>query len=152
MPVLVSNLQEKIQLSEEIAATVEKVVLAVLEGELVDPGAEISLVFVDNGYIRQLNREYRGIDSPTDVLSFALEEGEPMPDAGEERILGDVVLSLERAEEQAKEFGHGFMREVAYLTAHGVLHLLGYDHGTEEQRNIMRQKEEAALAALDLGR
>ncbi|GBF33761.1 metal-dependent hydrolase YbeY [Desulfocucumis palustris] len=152
MPVLVSNLQEKIQLSEEIAATVEKVVLAVLERELIDPGAEISVVFVDNDYIRQLNREYRGIDSPTDVLSFALEEGEPMPDSGEERILGDVVLSLERAEEQSREYGHGFMREVAYLTAHGALHLLGYDHGTEDQRNIMRQKEEAALAALDLGR
>ncbi len=152
MPVLVSNLQEKIQASKEIAATVEKVVLAVLGGESVDPGAEVSVVFVDNDYIRQLNREYRGIDSSTDVLSFAMEEGEKMPDSGEERILGDVVLSLERAEEQAKEYGHSFMREVAYLTAHGVLHLLGYDHGAEEERNIMRQKEESALAALNLGR
>ncbi len=153
MPVLVSNLQEKIRATDELVRLVEKVVLVVLESaEGIDSGAEVSLVFVDNDYIHQLNLEYRGIDAPTDVLSFALEEGEPMPDADGETILGDVVVSLERAEEQAGEYGHSFQREVVYLTAHGVLHLLGYGHDTEEERRIMRQKEEAALAVLDLGR
>lgn len=153
MPVLVSNLQEKIRATDELVRLVEKVVLVVLESaEGIDSGAEVSLVFVDNDYIHQLNLEYRGIDAPTDVLSFALEEGEPMPDADGETILGDVVVSLERAGEQAGEYGHSFQREVAYLTAHGVLHLLGYGHDTEEERLIMRQKEEAALATLDLGR
>jgi probable rRNA maturation factor len=153
MPVLVSNLQEKIQADDELVQTVQKVALAVLkfeEGDL--QGAEVSVAFVDNDYIHRLNREYRGVDAPTDVLSFALEEGEPMPAAGGEKILGDVVVSLEQAETQSIEYGHSFLREVAYLTAHGVLHLLGYGHDTEDERRIMRQKEEAALAALALGR
>lgn len=153
MPVLVSNLQEKIPATEELMQLVEKVVLVVLEKEdAVDSGAEVSLVFVDDDYIQQLNLEYRGMDAPTDVLSFALEEGEPMPDADGETILGDVVISLEKAEAQAVEYGHSFLREAAYLTVHGVLHLLGYGHDTVEERSIMRQKEEAALAVLDLGR
>ena len=153
MPVLVSNLQEKIQADDELVQAVQKVALAVLKCEEgADRGAEVSLAFVDNDYIHQLNREYRGVDAPTDVLSFALEEGEPMPAADGEKILGDVVVSLEKAEMQAIEYGHSFLREVAYLTAHGVLHLLGYVHDTEEERRIMRQKEEAALAALGLGR
>ena len=152
MPVLVSNLQEKFPAGDELNDLVEKVALAVLEGEGCSEQAEVSIVFVDNEYMHNLNREYRGVDSPTDVLSFALEEGEPMPDAKGEELLGDVVISLEKAAAQAKEYGHGFMREVAYLTAHGVLHLLGYDHQSDEDRAAMRQKEESVLAGLRLAR
>lgn len=152
MPVLVNNLQEKVPASDELIQVVEKTALAALAGEGYTDDVEVSVVFVNNEYIHQLNREYRGVDAPTDVLSFALEEGEPMPDVGEEKILGDVVISLEKATDQAGEYGHSFLREVAYLTTHGVLHLVGYDHQTDEEKNIMRQKEEAVLESLNLGR
>lgn len=152
MSVLISNLQEEVPLDGDLEALVERVVRSVLEQEGCREGAEVSLVFTDDSYIRELNRNYRGVDSPTDVLSFALDEGEPMPDAGEEDLLGDVVISLQAALRQGEEYGHGIRREVAYLTAHGVLHLLGYDHQDEESRAVMREKEEAALAALGLER
>lgn len=152
MPVLVNNLQEEVQAGDELIQVVEKTALAALAGEGYTGDVEVSVVFVSNEYIHQLNLEYRGVDSPTDVLSFALEEGEPMPDAGEEKILGDVVISLERAASQAGEYGHSFHREVAYLTTHGVLHLVGYDHQTDEEKAVMRRKEEAVLEALNLGR
>lgn len=152
MSVLISNLQEEVPLDGDLEALVERVVRSVLEQEGCREGAEVSLVFTDDSYIRVLNRNYRGVDSPTDVLSFALDEGEPMPDAGEEDLLGDVVISLQAALRQGEEYGHGIRREVAYLTAHGVLHLLGYDHQDEESRTVMREKEEAALAALGLER
>jgi len=106
-------------------------------------------VFVDDAYIQGLNQQYRGIDAPTDVLSFAMQEGEPFPEEGE-LILGDVVISLETARRQASEYGHSLAREVAYLAVHGVLHLLGYDHGGEDDRRVMRNKEEEILARLNL--
>lgn len=152
MSVLISNLQEEVPFDGDLEALVERVVRAVLEQEGCRDGSEVSLLFTDDSYIRELNRNYRGIDSPTDVLSFALNEGEPMPDEGEEDLLGDVVISLQAALRQGEEYGHGIKREVAYLTAHGVLHLLGYDHQDEESRAVMREKEEAALAALGLER
>ncbi len=152
MPVLVSNLQKKVPVDDVLEQMVEKVALTVLAQEGVHEESEISIVFVDNAYIQQLNLSYREMDAPTDVLSFALEEGEPLLDGGEERMLGDVVISLEKAVEQGEAYGHGNLREVAYLTAHGVLHLLGYDHASEEEQQAMRQKEEAALSCLGLGR
>jgi probable rRNA maturation factor len=112
----------------------------------------VSLVFVDDDYIQSLNSEYRGINSPTDVLSFAMMEGEAIPGQEEELILGDVVVSLETAQRQAGEYGHSFRRETAFLTVHGVLHLLGYDHQEEEDREEMRRKEEENLARLNISR
>ncbi|HHY14724.1 MAG TPA: rRNA maturation RNase YbeY [Firmicutes bacterium] len=109
---------------------------------------EVSVSFVDDRAIRALNKQYRGLNEPTDVLSFPQDELPP----GLPQILGDIVISLERAEEQAGEYGHRPEREVVYLAVHGLLHLLGYDHETEEGQNIMRAKEEQVLAALDLGR
>lgn len=153
MAVYVSNLQERITVDNELIGLLTVMVNSLLTGEGYPEGAEVSLVFVDEDYIRQLNLEYRGIDAPTDVLSFAMEEGEPlagMPD--QEVVLGDVVVSLPAAHSQAEEYGHPFRREVAYLTAHGVLHLLGYDHSTEEERREMRAREEAILAGAGLGR
>lgn len=152
MSVLVSNLQEKVPVDEELNGLVIRVTQEVLHTEGVDPAAEVSLVFVDEDYIQRLNREYRGVDRPTDVLSFALEEGEPMPAGGGEVLLGDVVVSLPAAQRQSVEYGHSFAREVAFLTVHGVLHLLGYDHQTEEESARMRAREEAVLAQMGLSR
>jgi probable rRNA maturation factor len=156
MGVIVSSLLEEVPQEaanyNDIMGLVEKVVLTVLTSEGYGEEAEVSVVFTGDSHIRELNMRYRGQDSPTDVLSFALNEGDPMPDPGEEDLLGDVVISLEAAVRQGKEYGHGLRREVAYLAAHGVLHLLGYDHHDEEGRAVMREKEEAALAALGIGK
>ncbi len=120
----------------------------------VDGHAEVSVVFTDDEYIRELNRQYRGLDKATDVLSFALAEGEEpdVVDGPEETLLGDIVISLETAVRQAEEFGHGLERELAYLTVHGMLHLSGYDHETEAEKAEMRAQEELILAGLGITR
>lgn len=109
---------------------------------------EISVLFTDNEGIRQLNREYRGIDSPTDVLSFPLSTPEELAQtpAETEALLGDVVISVETARQQARQQGHSTKREAALLLTHGVLHLLGYDHGSEGERERMRRIETEILA------
>lgn len=152
MPVLVSNLQEEVAVDHSLVDLLTVAVRETLRSGGCDTEAEVSLVFVDDAYIRGLNHQYRGIDSPTDVLSFAMQEGEPIPGEEEEAILGDVVISLQSARRQAGEYGHSFLREAAYLTVHGVLHLLGYDHQEEKGRKAMRQKEEEVLARLNLPR
>jgi len=121
------------------------------------PETEVSLVLVDEEEIRSFNREYRGVDRPTDVLSFALNEGtsdEPGYEAPEEMepVLGDIIISLETAEDQGRDYGHGLAREVAYLAVHGMLHLLGYDHQDEEARTEMRLMEERVLKDVGLDR
>lgn len=126
--------------------------LAVLQGLTADAEAEI--VLVDNTAIRALNAEYRGKDNVTDVISFALNDtdGELPPHPASEWLLGDIYISLERCAEQAAEYGHAFERELAYLTVHGLLHLLGYDHDTEQNKAEMRQIEEGVLSTLTLSR
>lgn len=118
--------------------------------------AEVSLMLVDDRRIHTLNREYRGVDRPTDVLSFAMqEETEEEADFGfefEDEMLGDIVISVERARMQAEEYGHPFEREIAYLAVHGTLHLLGYDHETESDKQEMRSKEEEVMISLGLER
>lgn len=109
---------------------------------------EMSVFLCDNKRIHELNREYRHIDRPTDVLSFALNEGDEVNGEAESQLLGDLVISLERTAEQAKEYGHPFERELAYLTVHGCLHVLGYDHMTEEDKKEMRTEEEFILGNL----
>ncbi|HKM42966.1 MAG TPA: rRNA maturation RNase YbeY [Limnochordia bacterium] len=119
-----------------------------LQGEI-----EVSITFVDDKAIQVLNRDYRGIDEPTDVLSFPQDdEGgfgvyEDMPE-----ILGDIVISLERARDQAADYGHSVTREVLYLAVHGFFHLLGYDHNSPDEQRCMREMEEKVLGELDLGR
>jgi probable rRNA maturation factor len=152
MSVLVSNLQEEIAIDEELTELITDVAEAILKSEGYGEEAEVSVVFVDDEYIQSLNSEYRGIDHPTDVLSFAMLEGQALPGQEEELILGDVVISLQTARRQAYEYGHSFHREVAYLTAHGILHLLGYDHQDAESRAEMRHKEEAILNSLNINR
>ncbi len=140
----------------EAEPTIVQAVTAVL-AEAGKEQAEVSVLVTGDERIQELNREWRGVDEPTDVLSFALAEGEDepalaaVPDAPE--ILGDVVISWPRAEVQAAEYGHPLRRELAFLAVHGTLHLLGYDHekGVSASR-AMREAEEAILSGLGLGR
>jgi len=152
MAVLVSNLQKEVPVSEELTKMVEKAAIEALglAEKSFDREVEISVVFVDDAYIQRLNYQYRNQNTPTDVLSFAMQEGEEVPNEGEVVLLGDVVVSLPRAWEQSKEFEHSLLREVAYLIGHGVLHLLGYDHQKEVERQIMRAKEETILSKLNV--
>ncbi|WP_422444150.1 rRNA maturation RNase YbeY [Thermoanaerobacterium sp. DL9XJH110] len=154
--ILISNLQDKIDVGGSTEKLLREVVAFALAGENAPEDVEVSLALVDDEYIQQLNKTYRSKDAPTDVLSFAMgekvagEEFDGVPEA--ERLLGDIVISVERAKRQAEEFGHSFERELAYLAVHGTLHLLGYDHEIEEEKRIMRQKEEQILKAFDLTR
>lgn len=116
-------------------------------------GYEISLTLVDNPSIQKLNKEFRNLDRPTDVLSFALEEGTAlvMPQ-NTVPMLGEIVISAEKALAQAEEYGHSFQREMAFLTVHGMLHLLGYDHQTPAQRKEMEGLQRQILAVLGINR
>ena len=112
--------------------------------------AEISLTLVEPEEIKSLNAEYRNVDSVTDVLSFPqFEDKEQMPSEGE-LCLGDVVICVERAQQQAEEYGHSFEREMVYLLVHSLLHLLGYDHMDDDEKAIMREKEEHVMEHVDL--
>lgn len=115
--------------------------------------AELSVTLTDNLHIQAINRRYRGIDRPTDVISFALNESEePEIQDAEVNILGDIIISLERAAEQAAEYGHSYRREVAFLTVHGLLHLLGYDHMEDEERQEMEEEQRVIMEALGISR
>ena len=110
---------------------------------------EMSILLCNNAKIHELNKEYRGIDRATDVLSFALNEGDDYEGSKEEHhLLGDMIISLERTREQAIEYGHSFERELAYLTTHSCLHILGYDHMNDEDKKEMRTEEEFILGNL----
>lgn len=125
---------------------------AAVEGEGIDGLALLTVTFVDDDEIQQINVQHRGINSPTDVLSFPLVDASVgfalPPDAPRE--LGDVIVSYPRAVAQAEEYGHSVQREVAYLVVHGVLHILGHDHEVPAEQATMRQREEAALAVAGL--
>ncbi len=137
--------------SEELEALIRQVLTKGAELQKVPDTAEISVLICDGPVIHELNRTYRDVDAPTDVLSFALNEGEDdVPE--EESELGDIVINLDRAEEQAREYGHSREREVAYLSVHGFLHILGYDHYDPEEKKAMRATEEAILSACGLER
>jgi probable rRNA maturation factor len=161
------NRQNKIEVNEELINIINEVCEKALKAEEVNIPYQISLLFVDNEEIRDINRETRGIDKATDVLSF------PMLDYpkdkvfkevyketkfneiyldGEELVLGDMVLSLERAKEQSIEYNHSFNREVCYLVVHSILHLLGYDHMEDEEKKRMRKREEEILGDLNITR
>ncbi len=103
-----------------------------------------NVIIVDNEYIHKLNKEYRGIDRPTDVISFALEDSEDIK-YEDFRLLGDIYISIDKAKEQAEEYGHSFKREICFLAVHGLLHLLGYDHMEKEEEKIMFSKQELIL-------
>lgn len=103
-----------------------------------------NIILVDNDYIHKLNKEYRGIDRVTDVISFALEDSQDEVKL-DFRVLGDIYISVDKAKDQSKEYGHSFLRELSFLTIHGLLHLLGYDHMTKEEEEIMFKKQDELL-------
>ncbi|MFN0070285.1 MAG: rRNA maturation RNase YbeY [Chloroflexota bacterium] len=115
--------------------------------------ARLSVHLVDDSAIHRMNAEHRGVDAPTDVLSFPqLEDSGFVIPPGEAQHVGDVVVSLDRAEAQAQEYGHSLEREIGYLTAHGILHCLGYDHETADEQAVMRKHEESVMTAVGLTR
>lgn len=159
MSVLIDNRQNKVDINSALEAMVEKVVQKTLEEE-VEGDYEVSISFVDNEEIRQLNKQYRDKDSATDVLSFPLMEFEETDEnyeneeeyVQEDKLLGDIVISLQKAKEQAEEYGHSFERELAFLVTHGVLHLLGMDHEDEDEEKEMISKQDRILSLLNITR
>lgn len=161
------NRQEKLEVTEDLIKKITEVSEFALKEEGVTEEYQISLLFVDNEEIREINKETRNIDRETDVLSFPMldfENGKVYKDMyigfefdetykdGNELVLGDMVLSLEKAKEQSVEFGHSYEREVCYLVIHSILHLLGYDHMIEEDKVKMRCREEEILKKFNIKR
>ena len=150
------NSQDLFPVPYALKILVRRAIEATLVYEGVGGHSEVSVTFTDNEGIRALNREYRQIDAPTDVLSFPLFdfEGETEEPPIDEIInnLGDIVISLEKAQEQAEEYGHSFERETAFLCVHSMLHLLGYDHERSEEEDVeMRAKQREIMEIMGLG-
>ena len=155
LKVLITNMQRDIKIPTGIRLLIRKCCHAVLQTEDMHGNFEVSVSFLDNDEIQKLNRQYRGKDAPTDVLSFLVsEDGKPgkNPETGA-AMLGDIAVSVPKVYEQALRFGHSVQREFAYLTVHSMLHLLGYDHEEGGIASVrMREKEEEVLAKLGLPR
>ncbi|MFO7274510.1 MAG: rRNA maturation RNase YbeY [Bacillota bacterium] len=156
MEIWVNNEQETVELTAEHEELIRRVAERALQlaGARLGTNVSVSITLVDDETITDLNRDHRGLASPTDVLSFSQLEGEEMGDLpeGEPLPLGDIVISVERCVSQAAEYGHSFERELGFLTAHGMLHLLGWDHQTPEDEAAMMAKTEEILAGLGLSR
>lgn len=158
-----SNEQDKMEIDENLIDLLDKALQIAAEAEGITEG-EVALTFVDDEAIHELNRDYRGIDRPTDVLSFAmneslddeleivyeLEEDEEVD--GLTDVLGDIIISVDRAKLQSEDYGHSLEREIGFLFVHGFLHLIGYDHQDAESEAEMMGKQEAALARVGLMR
>ncbi|MGH4118879.1 rRNA maturation RNase YbeY [Clostridium sp.] len=165
--IFMDNRQNKIEVTKELKSVIKNVIEYTLSEEKLLVESEVSVIFIDNEEIREINLKHRGIDEVTDVLSF------PMLHYPENKVfkevytnykfdqndlydgklvVGDVALSLEKAVQQSEEFGHSTTRECAYLTVHSILHLLGYDHIEEAQKNIMRKREEEILGTFNIYR
>ncbi|WP_410983623.1 rRNA maturation RNase YbeY [Bacillus cereus] len=156
MSLLIDFFDETEEVKEEYVSMIRDLLEQAARMEKVEDGTELSVTFVDNERIQEINRDYRDKDQPTDVISFAMEdmgEGE-MEIVGAEmpRMLGDLIISIPRAKEQAEEYGHSFDRELGFLALHGFLHLLGYDHMTDEDEKKMFGKQKEILEAFGLGR
>ena len=131
------------------------VVLKVLDSALKKENLDnvsFNLIIVDNEYIHELNKTYRNIDRETDVITFALEDEDSLVIGTDERILGDIYISIDKARSQAEEYGHGLLRELAFLAVHGFYHLLGYDHMTEDDEKVMFKKQEEVLSEYGISR
>lgn len=142
-----SNRQEDILIDQETMDFMTKVIETTLELEDLRQDSYVSVSLVGEEEIQALNRDYRNVDTITDVLSFPLDES-----LIDMLILGDIVINTKRVLEQAEEFSHSYKRELGYLCAHSTLHLLGYDHEVENEKKIMREKEEKVMNYLDLTR
>lgn len=135
------NNKTKKDIDEELLHLFRRIAGLAAELEGYENG-ELSIALVNNQEIQQLNKKYREVDEPTDVLSFPMDE----------EVWGDVIISMNRVQEQAEEYGHSITREACYLVIHGVLHLLGYDHHSQEEKAKMRQHEERILSDLNIDR
>lgn len=148
----------RIDEKKEYEELIEKVLKKCFEIENIeDKNFYMSIILTTPAEIRKLNKEYRNIDRETDVLSFPMYEKEELETVKKQKqewkdTLGDIVISIERVEEQAKEYGHSFEREFAYMLVHGFYHLRGYDHMEEEEKTQMREKEENVLSQLNITR
>ena len=152
-----TNEQDKVKISFKIRSLIKKAVKETLTEEKFEYPAEISVSFVDNQKIHELNREYREKDRPTDVLSFPMWEKEELADGsaldGHAVTLGDIIISAERAKAQAEEYGHSIEREITFLSVHSTLHLLGYDHEVSaDDEAYMNKKQEEVLVKIGLPR
>ena len=131
--------------------TVLKVLDSALKKENLDD-VSFNLIIVDNEYIHELNKTYRNIDRETDVITFALEDEDSIVLPSDERVLGDIYISIDKACSQAEEYGHSLLRELSFLAVHGFYHLLGYDHMTEEDEKVMFKKQEEVLEEYGISR
>ncbi|MCY9006677.1 MULTISPECIES: rRNA maturation RNase YbeY [Peribacillus] len=156
MILAIDLMDETNEVTEDAQQLVESILQFAARKENIEKDTELSVTFVDNDRIREINKEYRHKDSATDVISFALEEmgedeveivGAEMP-----RMLGDIIISIERTKEQAEEYGHSFDRELGFLALHGFLHLLGFDHMNEEDEKVMFTKQKEILEEYGLSR
>jgi probable rRNA maturation factor len=157
MEISIGKAKDFAEITEELDKVLTKIIESIIKAELSNTDKiEVSILLTDNDEICEINNEYRGIDSSTDVLSFPMyenrEEIEDLKDVEPIILLGDIVISVDKAVEQAKEFEHSFNREMGFLITHGILHLLGYDHETEDDRKVMREKEEYYLESFNLKR
>lgn len=165
--VYIENGQDKVAWNKKLETLLLEIIDFALKSEKVECKSQISVVLVDNEEIRIINKEHRSIDKVTDVLSFPMldyPEGKVYKETywdynfdasamdGEELVLGDIVVSLEKAEEQSIEYGHSFERELVYLVVHSVLHLLGYDHMKDNEKERMREREENILSKFNINR
>lgn len=156
MRLIIDFSDETNEITEKQTQEIEKIVNFAAKKQGIEAGSEVSITFVTNERIQEINREYREKDAPTDVISFAMEElgegeveliGADMP-----RVLGDIIISTAKAKEQAEEYGHSFMRELGFLSVHGFLHLLGYDHMIEEDEKLMFGLQKEILDEYGLSR
>lgn len=159
--VFIENEQTVIAVTDDMRKLLDKTVRACLVSENIRVGCETNILLTDDESIQSINTQFRNIDKPTDVLSFPMTDmknGELLSEAGdydpdeELLLLGDIVISMETAKRQAEQYGHSFERELAFLTAHGAFHLLGYDHMEKDEETVMFSKQEAVLAKLGLKR
>lgn len=159
----IENNQTSVKITKELIKTVMVCAQETFRASNIALKAIVSLVITDNNSIRQINAQFRDIDKDTDVLSFPMLDLDPGADLSDldrfaydinpkngALILGDIVISAEKARDQAKEYGHSFHREMGFLVVHGMLHLLGYDHMEEEDKRLMRSMEETILSSLNL--
>ncbi len=165
--IYIDNRQNKIEVTRELETVIKDVIEYTLREEKLFIDNEVSVIFIDNEEIKEINLKQRGIDKITDVLSFPMlnyPDNKVFKDVyvnyefdqsdlyDDKLVIGDVALSLEKSKQQSEEFGHSFNRECAYLTVHSILHLLGYDHMEEAQKNIMRKREEEILNNFNISR
>ena len=159
MEIIIGYEPEDLQIAEKMGSLeeLEKIIRRAVEitGPLYDvEKAEVSITLTDDAHIHKLNLEYRGLDRPTDVLSFAFADSEEpeVEDGPDSEVLGDIIISLERAWAQAEEYGHGMERELSFLAVHGMLHLLGYDHMEEAERLEMEKEQKYVMKQLGIFR